>query len=119
MDKYSVHKLTIVLTSVQVVIWLVSCLYFFQYRSASLVAFDLKDTVQTFISQSGQLTTDKVQQAKRARYFDQILENTLTHYALTHHASIVVKQAVITAIPDITAIIQRQVAQKMKRGEPL
>lgn len=87
-----------------------------QWQQPELVAFDMKDTVDRFMTQAAvrQLTPEQ-SDALTAR-FTSALNASLNEFQRAHRAVILVSPSVVTGAKDITADIQQDVAHQMRSG---
>ena len=81
-----------------------------------IVAFDMKSTVDLFIQQSVQQKLDQDKAKFLTIRFNAALTSSLTDWQSQHHAIILVAPAVVSTVPDITAEIRADIAQRMREG---
>jgi conjugal transfer pilin signal peptidase TrbI len=90
-----------------------------RYTTPTFVSVDLRGTIDAFTKQSGEQQLSDAQREALAARFSQALDASLVEYQTSHRAIVLLKAAVIAGAPDITAQIQRDVADKMRpAGQP-
>lgn len=82
------------------------------------VSFDMRKTVDTFTEQTADRKLSDVDKDRVVARFNDALTASLTAWAETHHRPVLVKAAVVSGVDDITADIQRDIARRMRQGEP-
>ncbi|EEJ1444121.1 type-F conjugative transfer system protein TrbI [Salmonella enterica subsp. houtenae] len=86
------------------------------WRMPTVVAFDMKGTVDQFTDQAGAQSLNEAQATALTARFMQTLSAELQEYQRRHDALILVTPAVVSGAADITGDIQSAVAQKMTAG---
>ncbi|MDS0912269.1 type-F conjugative transfer system protein TrbI [Escherichia coli] len=86
------------------------------WRMPTVVAFDMKGTVDQFTDQAGAQSLNEAQTTALTARFMQTLSAELQEYQRRHDALILVTPAVVSGAADITGDIQSAVAQKMAAG---
>ncbi|EHL9791016.1 type-F conjugative transfer system protein TrbI [Salmonella enterica] len=86
------------------------------WRMPTVVAFDMKGTVDQFTDQAGAQSLNEAQTTALTERFMQTLSAELQEYQRRHDALILVTPAVVSGAADITGDIQSAVAQKMAAG---
>ncbi|ELK1709067.1 TPA: type-F conjugative transfer system protein TrbI [Salmonella enterica] len=86
------------------------------WRMPTVVAFDMKGTVDQFTDQAGAQSLSEAQTTALTERFMQTLSTELQDYQRRHDALILVTPAVVSGAADITGDIQSAVAQKMAAG---
>lgn len=82
-----------------------------------VVVFDMKGTVDLFIQQSSQMKLDEAKAGVLTVRFNTALNDSLRDWQADHEAIVLVKPAVISTQPDITAEIQADIARRMQEGQ--
>lgn len=88
-------------------------LWFGLLRPPAMVTFDLRGTMDAFITQSARLDLTDEQRHRLLIRFNHGLASVTTQYALDEHVSILVSPAVVTGLPDATPAIRQRLAQVM------
>lgn len=104
--------LTLMLCNLGVTTWLLT-------RPApqpAIVAFDMKGTLDQFLTQSASQSLTEAQSMKLAERFSAALDASLNDYQHAHQALILVSPSVVRGAPDITLTIQRDIAARMREG---
>lgn len=88
-----------------------SCL--FKENKPRIVSFDMKATVNLFLSQlqSNDLSEEKIDSITQK--FNTVLDDSIKSYSHNHNVLILVKPAVIYGIDDVTEDIQKLISEKM------
>lgn len=86
------------------------------WRMPTVVAFDMKGTVDQFTDQAGAQSLSEAQTTALTERFMRTLSAELQEYQRRHDALILVTPAVVSGAADITGDIQSAVAQKMAAG---
>lgn len=82
------------------------------------VTFDMRKTVDTFAEQTADRQLSDADKDRLVARFNDALTASLTAWAETHQRPVLVKAAVVSGVDDITADIQRDIARRMRQGEP-
>jgi len=82
-----------------------------------VVVFDMKGTVDLFIQQSAQLNLDEGKAKVLTTRFNAALSESLNAWQTTHNAIILVKPAVMSPQPDITAEIRSDISRRIQEGQ--
>ncbi|MEQ5055143.1 type-F conjugative transfer system protein TrbI [Klebsiella michiganensis] len=82
------------------------------------VTFDMRKTVDTFTEQTADRQLSDADKDRLVARFNDALTASLTAWAETHQRPVLVKAAVVSGVDDITADIQRDIARRMRQGEP-
>ena len=104
--------LTLMLCNLGVTTWLLT-------RPApqpAIVAFDMKGTLDQFLTQSASQSLTEAQSMQLAERFSAALDASLNDYQHAHQALILVSPSVVRGAPDITLTIQRDIAARMREG---
>lgn len=110
-------RLAAALSGGLVLVWLV--LLTWQVRSvAAPVSFDMRRTVDTFTEQTADRQLSDADKDRLVARFNDALTASLTAWAETHQRPVLVKGAVVSGVDDITGDIQRDIARRMRQGEP-
>lgn len=107
-----VGMLTLMLCNLGVTTWLLT-------RPApqpAIVAFDMKGTLDQFLTQSASQSLTEAQSMQLAERFSAALDASLNDYQRAHQALILVSPSVVRGAPDITLTIQRDIAARMREG---
>lgn len=110
-------RLAVALSGGLVLVWL--ALLTWQVRSVPApVSFDMRRTVDIFTEQTADRKLSDADKDRVVARFNDALTASLTAWAETHHRPVLVKAAVVSGVDDITADIQRDIARRMRQGEP-
>ena len=82
-----------------------------------VVVFDMKGTVDLFMQQSAQLQLDENKAKALTARFNTALTESLGEWQASHNAIILVKPAVMSPQPDITADIQADISRRIREGQ--
>ncbi|WP_446028798.1 type-F conjugative transfer system protein TrbI [Lelliottia amnigena] len=82
-----------------------------------VVVFDMKGTVDLFIQQSAQLNLDEEKAKVLTSRFNAALSDSLNAWQTSHNAIILVKPAVMSPQPDITADIRSDISRRIQEGQ--
>lgn len=85
-----------------------------QWQTPVTVAFDMKGTVDQFMTQTAQHQLTQEQSDALTERFTTALDASLKDYQHRHDALILVAPSVVAGVKDITADIQRDVARQMR-----
>jgi conjugal transfer pilin signal peptidase TrbI len=85
-----------------------------QWQTPVTVAFDMKGTVDQFMTQTAQHQLTQGQSDALTLSFTTALDASLKDYQHRHDALILVAPSVVSGVKDITADIQRDVARQMR-----
>jgi len=85
-----------------------------QWQAPVTVAFDMKGTVDQFMTQTAQHQLTQEQSDALTERFTTALDASLKDYQHRHDALILVAPSVVAGVKDITADIQRDVARQMR-----
>lgn len=85
-----------------------------QWQTPVTVAFDMKGTVDQFMTQTAQHQLTQEQSDALTLRFTTALDASLKDYQHRHDALILVAPSVVSGVKDITADIQRDVARQMR-----
>lgn len=88
-----------------------------QWQQPLTVAFDMKGTVDQFMTQTAQHQLTQEQSDVLTLRFTTALDASLRDYQHRHHALILVSPSVVAGVKDITADIQRDVAGRMRAAK--
>lgn len=83
----------------------------------AIVAFDMKGTLDQFMEQSASQALPEARSQQLVARFSQALDDSLAAYQQAHQVVILVSPSVVLGAPDITGLIQRDIATRM-RGAP-
>lgn len=86
-------------------------------RPPAIVAFDMKATLDQFMEQSASQQLSETQSQVLVERFSQALDDSLSAWQQQHDALILVSPSVVRGAPDITRLIQHDIATRM-RGAP-
>lgn len=81
----------------------------------SIVAFDMKSTVDQFMEQAASQNLSEEQTQRLSNRFTTALNESLVDYQQTHKAIVLVKPATVTGVSDITVEIQTDIANRMRK----
>ncbi|QHS50023.1 type-F conjugative transfer system protein TrbI (plasmid) [Klebsiella michiganensis] len=110
-------RIAVALSGGVVLVWL--GLLTWQVRTAPApVTFDMRRTVDTFTEQTADRQLSDADKDRLVARFNDALTASLTAWAETHHRPVLVKAAVVSGVEDITGDIQRDIARRMRQGEP-
>lgn len=87
-----------------------------EYTTPRVVAFDMKKTLDSFMDSVSQKQLTEAQSKALSERFNSALEQSLEDYQQQHHVVILVSPAVVQGAPDVTRIIQTDIAHRMKGG---
>ncbi|WP_223297206.1 type-F conjugative transfer system protein TrbI [Enterobacter sp. 638] len=82
-----------------------------------VVVFDMKGTVDLFMQQSAQLNLDEGKAKVLTSRFNTALSDSLNAWQTSHNAIILVKPAVMSPQPDITADIRSDISRRIQEGQ--
>jgi conjugal transfer pilin signal peptidase TrbI len=88
-----------------------------QWQQPLTVAFDMKGTVDQFMTQTAQHQLTQEQSDALTLRFTTALDASLRGYQRRHDALILVSPSVVAGVKDITADIQRDVAGRMRAAK--
>lgn len=83
----------------------------------TVVVFDMKGTVDLFIQQSAQLQLDESKAKALTARFNVALTDSLGDWQAAHNAIVLVKPAVMSPLPDITADIRSDISRRIQEGQ--
>ncbi|PEH74464.1 type-F conjugative transfer system protein TrbI (plasmid) [Edwardsiella hoshinae] len=86
------------------------------YSAPRAVAFDMKQTVDAFFDSASQKKLSEAQTRALSDRFNSALEQSLQTYQQQHHVLILVAPAVVQGAPDITRVIQQDIARRMREA---
>lgn len=83
------------------------------YHKKNLVVFDMKGTVNLFLTQlkENKLSEEKI--VSTTQKFNEALDKAIKEYTANHNVVILVSPAVVNGAEDITQRIQSTIAEKM------
>ena len=88
-----------------------------QWQTPVTVAFDMKGTVDQFMTQTAQHQLTQAQSDALTLRFTTALDASLKDYQHRHDALILVAPSVVSGVKDITTDIQRDVARQMRAAK--
>ncbi|AVF38079.1 type-F conjugative transfer system protein TrbI [Rahnella sikkimica] len=88
-----------------------------QWQTPVTVAFDMKGTVDQFMTQTAQHQLTQGESDALTLRFTTALDASLKDYQHRHDALILVAPSVVSGVKDITADIQRDVARQMRAAK--
>ncbi|MEN4909849.1 type-F conjugative transfer system protein TrbI [Rahnella bonaserana] len=88
-----------------------------QWQQPVTVAFDMKGTVDQFMTQTAQHQLTQGESDVLTLRFTTALDVSLHDYQRRHDALILVSPSVVAGVKDITADIQRDVARQMRAAK--
>lgn len=88
-----------------------------QWQQPVTVAFDMKGTVDQFMTQTAQHQLTQGQSDELTLRFTTALDASLRDYQHRHDALILVSPSVVAGVKDITADIQHDVAGRMRAAK--
>lgn len=94
-----------------------TALLLIQWQQPVTVAFDMKGTVDQFMTQTAQHQLTQEQSDALTLRFTTALDASLRDYQHRHDALILVSPSVVAGVKDITADIQRDVARQMRAAK--
>lgn len=83
------------------------------WRAPAIVSFDMKTTIDQFTEQASERELKEGELELLTSRFTYSLNQALTDYQARHSGLILVKPAVVSGMPDITAEIQGDISQRM------
>ncbi|WP_263071034.1 type-F conjugative transfer system protein TrbI [Enterobacter huaxiensis] len=83
------------------------------WHSPVTVSFDIKSTVDQFTEQATEKGYDEAEMGLMTNRFTFSLNRALEDYQREHDATILVRPAVVSGVPDITDEIQRDIGRRM------
>lgn len=83
------------------------------WHSPVTVSFDMKATVDQFTEQATEKGYDEAEMGLMTNRFTFSLNRALEDYQREHDATILVRPAVVSGVPDITDEIQRDIGRRM------
>lgn len=92
-------------------------LWLIQTHSPTVVAFNMKATLDAFMDQSAKASLNEAQGAALAARFNTALNESLAAYQADHQALILVQPAVVGGAEDITGTIQHDIARRMRGAQ--
>ncbi|MDU6412068.1 MAG: type-F conjugative transfer system protein TrbI [Yersiniaceae bacterium] len=92
-------------------------LWLVQAHSPTVVAFNMKGTLDAFMDQSAKASLNDAQGAALASRFNTAMTESLAAYQADHQALILVQPAVVGGAQDITAEIQHDIARRMRGAQ--
>lgn len=103
-----------IVTGVMLVLNAAIALLLIQWQQPVTVAFDMKGTVDQFMTQTAQHQLTQEQSDALTERFTTALDASLKDYQHRFDALILVAPSVVSGVKDITADIQRDVARQMR-----
>lgn len=92
-------------------------LWLIQTHSPTVVAFNMKGTLDAFMDQTAKASLNEAQGAALASRFNTAMTESLAAYQADHQALILVQPAVVGGAQDITAEIQHDIARRMRGAQ--
>ncbi|PLR30056.1 type-F conjugative transfer system protein TrbI [Chimaeribacter arupi] len=92
-------------------------LWLVQAHSPTVVAFNMKGTLDAFMDQTAKASLNEAQGAALASRFNTAMTESLAAYQADHQALILVQPAVVGGAQDITAEIQHDIARRMRGAQ--
>jgi conjugal transfer pilin signal peptidase TrbI len=86
-------------------------------RPPAIVAFDMKATLDQFMEQSASQQLSETQSKVLVERFSQALDDSLSAWQQQHDALILVSPSVVRGAPDITRLIQHDIATRMRSAQ--
>jgi conjugal transfer pilin signal peptidase TrbI len=86
-------------------------------RQPAIVAFDMKATLDQFMEQSASQQLSETQSKVLVDRFSQALDDSLSAWQQQHDALILVSPSVVRGAPDITRLIQHDIATRMRGAQ--
>lgn len=87
-----------------------------EWRTAEIVTFDMKTTIDRFMDQSSRKNLDEATSRALTERFTSNLNRSIEDWQASHRALILLTPAVVSGARDITRDIQQDVARKMQAG---
>lgn len=81
------------------------------------MAFDMKATLDQFMEQSASQQLSETQSKVLVARFSQALDDSLSAWQQQHDALILVSPSVVRGPPDITRLIQHDIATRMRGAQ--
>lgn len=106
-----------IVAAVMLVLNAAVALLLIQWQQPVTVAFDMKGTVDQFMTQTAQHQLTQEQSDELTLRFTTALDASLRDYQRRHDALILVSPSVVAGVKDITADIQRDVAAQMRAAK--
>ncbi|MFQ1018104.1 TrbI F-type domain-containing protein [Gilliamella sp. BG7] len=113
MDNRKTITLTLVASIFFVNLLLTIYLCLFKDDKPKMVSFDMKETVNLFLSQVNSGNFDEDQINNITQIFNTALDDSIKSYSHSHNVLILVKPAVVYGIDDVTEDIQQLISEKM------
>lgn len=82
----------------------------------TIAAFDMKGTLDQFMEQSANKSLSETQSQALVARFTQALDDSISAWQHEHEALILVSPSVVRGAPDITRVIQHDVATRMREA---
>lgn len=90
-------------------------IYHFYFAAPKLVAFDVKQTINLYLDALEKEDLSVDQQSAKLASFDTMMRNEVNIYAHENNVMVVLPVAVVSEIEDVTAVIQKRIAARIKR----
>lgn len=113
MDKRAKITLIIVTTLFLINFLFTVYLCLFKLNNQEIVSFNMKNTVDTFLSQLKSSNLDEKQIQDVTQKFNAVLDESIKFYSQDRNVLILVKPAVVYGINDVTEDIQELISEKM------
>lgn len=96
-------------------VFIIIYLSFFLHTQRKIVTFDIKGTINLFLSQTKESQLNEEQIKNLTIKFNDVLDSTVKSYSQNNNVLILVKPSVVDGAEDITNEIQHLISEKMAK----
>lgn len=104
-----------VATLITINVFFIIYLSFFHHTQRKIVTFDIKGTINLFLSQTKESELNEEQIKNLTIKFNDVLDSTVKSYSQNNNVLILVKPSVVDGAEDITNEIQHLISEKMAK----
>ena len=115
LNKKQIITLVTVATLFTINILLIISLCFFNNSQQKIVTFDIKSTINLFLSQTKEAELSEEQIKDLTVKFNAVLDSSVKSYAQKHDVLILVKPSVVFGAEDVTNEIQHLISERMAK----
>lgn len=115
MNKKQVIQTIAITALVTINIFLIIYLCFFNHTQRKIVTFDIKGTINLFLSQTKESELNEEQVKNLTIKFNDVLDSTIKSYSQNNDVLILVKPSVVHGADDITNELQQLISEKMAK----
>lgn len=105
----------IALATFTINVFIIIYLSFFLHTQRKIVTFDIKGTINLFLSQTKESQLNEEQIKNLTIKFNDVLDSTVKSYSQNNNVLILVKPSVVDGAEDITNEIQHLISEKMAK----